>query len=39
MSPNYAGIFLDFVHGFDSYVKSAENKTMQFGGRSDSVYM
>ena len=21
ISPNYAGIFLDFVHGFGSYVK------------------
>ena len=22
ISPNYTGIFLDFVHGFGSYVKS-----------------
>ena len=25
ISPNYAGIFLDFVHGFGSYVKGLPN--------------
>ena len=34
ISQNYTRIFLNFVHGFGSYVKGLpKNKRMQFGGR------
>ena len=43
ISPNYAGIFLDFVHGFGSYVKGHDAirwpLRFRFGFGSDSVYM
>ena len=42
MSPNYTGIFLDFVHGFGSYVKGLP-KTKRCDSVavtvSDSLYM
>ena len=40
ISPNYAGIFLDFVHGFGSYVKGLL-KTKQYNSVAVtvSVYM
>ena len=49
ISPNYAGIFLDFVHGFGPYVKGKVCRKrndairwplrFRFGFGSDSVYM
>ena len=41
ISPNYIGIFLDFVHGFGSYVKGLLKTKFsgRYGFGSDSVYM
>ena len=38
ISPNYAGIFLDFVHGFGSYVKGLP-KTKQCNSVAVTVYV